>query len=162
MFAFALFASVFVSCEPNELVNAQISTKTDTVEACGRLRSRFFVTRSSMYSENVRNLDVFMDESAFSEENLKQMFNYLEAQNTDAKILIIKVKTNWKQFSFPDDCLNGTGASNMPYDPSIFDYYHATYNRSNFPDTGRSEFFKYNPELKVEKYKTVHIKPGSK
>ena len=103
-----------------------------------------------------------MDESAFSEDNLKQMFKYLEAQNTDAKILVIKVKTNWNQFSFPDDCLNGSGRSNMPYDPGIFDYYHATYHRSNFPDSGRREVFKYNPELKVDKYKTVWIKSESK
>lgn len=114
-----------------------------------------------MYSENVRHLNVFMDESAFSEDNLTQMFKYLETRYKDVKILVINVKTNWKQISFPDDCMNGMAISNSPYDPSIFDYYHATYTRSNFSDIGRRENFKYNPELKVEKYKTVHMKSVS-
>ena len=158
IFSFIFFACVFISGDSNKLANAQISTRTSTVESCGLLKSRFIVTSNEMYSVNVRHLEIFMDESAFSEENLTQMFKYLAAQNTDAKILGMNVKTNWKQFSFPDDCRNGTGISNQPYDPSVFDYYHATYHRSNFTDVGKREYFKYNPELKVDKYKTVWIK----
>jgi hypothetical protein len=120
---------------------------------CFTIPFHFILIRDADYSSNVKDVEVFLDETAFNEQNLKNLFLHLSNRYPQPAMLLIHVKTDWKQLPLPSDC-PGTGASNLPLDPDRNDSYKAFYRRSTVDGT---EYFKYNPELNSDDYRTVII-----
>ena len=123
-------------------------------ESCNNFDFRFFVTLDWQMSENVRKLEVFLDPSAFNENNLKDLFSYLSRKNPDSKILIIEVETEWKRMPVANACPSGD--SELPLDPKRNDFHVATFRRG-----GKHAQFKYNPVLKTDARMTVTMEPGT-
>ncbi|MEP6847315.1 MAG: hypothetical protein ABI999_00550 [Acidobacteriota bacterium] len=107
-----------------------------------------------LYTSIVRHIEIFLDEKAFSETNLKKLFEYLSKQNPDPVHLTVVVKTNWAQLPMASDC-PGYGVSEQPPDPHEYDYLQATYYRRK-----DQEYFRYSPAPHVDQayFKTVEMK----
>jgi len=101
-------------------------------------------------SSNVREIEVFMDDKAFSLENLKMLFAYLSDRFPEPKHLNVRIKTDWSQLNLPSDCPgSGSGGSNIAKVES-FDYHRADYYRR-----GDDVYFYYTTQLKTEKMEKV-------
>ena len=139
--------------EPNKVV-AQTSVAQKQTEDCVRFKFHWLEIHNVLYTPVVRNIEIFFDEKAFSEENLKTLFAYLSEKNPDPKHLTVVVYTNWAQLDFPSPGCPGIGISEQPDPPDKYDYHRAIYYRRE----GR-EYFRYSPALKVHEanFKTVVI-----
>jgi hypothetical protein len=125
----------------------------NTAEDCEKINFRFIVLGTETYTPVSRQVFVFLDEKAFSENNLQNLFVYLAKQYTDKKILIINVWTNWEQIPLPVDCTY-TGIPHTGNEkPEEFKFHYASYRQDD-----KGTFFIYNPVLNTEKYKKVIIK----
>jgi hypothetical protein len=113
----------------------------------------YLIVADEQRSSVVRHVEVFLDEKAFSEENLKKLFAHLSPKYPATR-LIIEVFTDWNQLPLPSDC-PGAGTSNMPDRPDLYDYHQAIY--YNLPER---EYFRYNPTKKIHssEFKTVVLK----
>jgi hypothetical protein len=156
-------AQVSTKTENSAYLNdiANVPTSTKKTEDCLTMDFHYLLTENQLYSSEVRHIEVFLDETAFSEENLKKLFKYLSYKNPEPKHLIIEVKTNWKQLDYPSDC-PGIGASNLPERQDKYDYFQAVFHRTG--SNGITEYFRYNPTVKIRDsdFKTVIIKGKSK
>jgi len=90
-------------------------------------------------SESRRRIDVFMDDEAFTETNLKELFSYLSQVNTEQSGLIVMVYTDWSQFSNPSPSCPGTACGECNSDHTRDEHLRATYWR--LEDT---EYFRYS------------------
>jgi hypothetical protein len=97
----------------------------------------------------IRNIDVLLDEKAFSEENLKKLFRVLSKGYPKPELLLIEVITNLEQSHTPG--LPQTSAE--PDNPNYDNYHWATYHRDK-----ENEFFRYNPNPPSKETKTVVLK----
>lgn len=119
---------------------------------CVTIDFHYLIIENEQRTSTVRHIEVFLDEKAFSEENLKTLFTYLSNKHPETKILVVVVKTNWRQLPLPSDC-PGIGRSNQPARPDEYDYHQATYYRNE-----KIEYFRYNPILKTEDFKEIILK----
>lgn len=157
-----------VSCEVREHTGAsETSYPVTNVEArapssenlavatpgdCKTFQFRYLITENVLYTEKVRHVEVFLDDNAFSEENLKALFLYLSKQFPQPTHLTIVVNTDWKQIHLSSDC-PGTGMSSRPSEWKNFDYHGATFYRRD-----ATLYFTYNPDLKTKEEKIVSLK----
>ena len=103
----------------------------------------------SFHTSTLKHVEVFLDEKAFSEENLRTLLGYLSTKHSSWKYLVVIVNTNWAQLGTFSNCL-GTGISGTPDRPDEYDYYKAVMYRN-----GENQFFHYYPKLKSRESKTV-------
>ena len=127
----------------------------DHPDKCVQFSFRWLQTENVLYSEKVRHIEIFMDEKAFNEENMKALFAYLSAVNPNPDYLIVQVYTNWAQLPTTAPNCPGSGISEQPADPHEYDHLQAIYWRR-----GEREYFKYSPQTKVDQseFKTVIIR----
>jgi hypothetical protein len=164
LFAIVLALFIYIACgqqsakmQNNELIieksqNTTIESKPD----CVKLPFHYLVT-NDVKDYNTRIIQVFLDEKAFSEQNLTTLFRYLSDKNpaTDSSSynnLQIWVKTDWSQLPFPSDCppsANSGGDSGTKRN----DYFWANFYRSE-----GKEYFTYNPTKGEWKNKGVIMK----
>jgi hypothetical protein len=98
----------------------------------------------------VREIYLFYDERAFSEENLRILFTYLSKKYPKPNSMTIRLETSWDKVSDPD-CGEGVGYSNRP--DLEKKRLHAVFIRS-----GKNEFFRFTPTLESINLETVVIK----
>ena len=110
------------------------------------------VPKNGIRSERMRDLWIFMDERAFSEENLKSLFTTMSRKYPKPQMLNIWVETNWERVPIPSDC-EGSGTSSNADREDVDEYHWAVFLRR-----GKDEIFRYNPVLKNTSIKTVVIK----
>ena len=159
------FFSIFVCIACGQVISKVESNESNQVitpdslvrknnDECVTFKFHYLETQNVLYSSQVRHIEIFLDEKAFSEENLKTLFEYISKKNPEPQHLIVEVNTNWAQLDFPSDC-PGTGSSNMPTRPDEYDYLQAIYHRMP-----KVEYFKYSPAIKVDqsKFKKVVIR----
>lgn len=125
---------------------------------CVTIDFHYLIVGDAQYTPISRQLHVFLDEKAFSEKNLKTLFNYLAQEYYPGKKrLTISVSTNWNQFYLPPACgsrgIGAGDASNDADEPETFEYHKAEYFRDE-----KEEYFTYNPKLKTEKVKKIILK----
>ena len=108
------------------------------------------VAKDRRPSRRARYIYVFMDENAFSEENLKTLFTVLSRKYPAPQTLDIQVETHWQRVPIPSDC-EGSGTSSNPDDG--IDAHWSVYLRR-----GKDEIFRYNVELNDTDIKTVVVK----
>jgi len=121
---------------------------------CTKFDFRWLELENVLYSEKVRHIEVFLDERAFSEENLRTLFAFLSKKNPHPQHITAVVYTNWQQLPLPSPDCPGWGMSNMPEKPDRYDYLQAIYYRRE-----AREYFRYSPATKVHdsEFKTVLI-----
>ncbi|HEX8251068.1 MAG TPA: hypothetical protein VF599_23035 [Pyrinomonadaceae bacterium] len=160
MFAFSAFAQkdkikqlkiqMLISAEQKKEFSSG-NSETD----CVTMKFHYLVTLDFMLTSKIRRIEVFMNEKAFSEENLKTLFAYLSDKYTSSEDLNVIVNTNWNQLQLPTDCLP-LRASNQPDKPDKYDYHQAIFNRR-----GKIKYFRYNPVLKTSIFKKVTMNNNS-
>lgn len=135
--------------------HAQITSVSGTAEPCFRkvvfksdgncekFSFRWIELENYMITPTNRRIEIFLDPTAFSEANLRSMFEHLSRKNPTPQNLTINVLTNWKQLEPNSDCPIGA-ISGRPDPPDLYDYLRAFYWRR----TGR-EYFRYSPAVKV-------------
>jgi len=138
--------------------NTQTTLSEKKTEDCVTMKFRYLITQDYKSTPNTRHIEVFLDEKAFTEKNLKTLFNYLSDKNPEPNNspnrnnLIVIVNTDWRQLEFPTDCppigISETGAGT--------DTYH--YHFARFYRRGENAFFTYNPTLKTDNLKDVIMK----
>ncbi len=131
-------------------VNPALSQRT-TVD-CADINFHYLITSDAQDTSVSRSVEVFLDNAAFSEKNLKILFAHLAKRYSRTKILIITVVTNWEQLPLPADC-RSAGISDLSTKPENFEYHEARYFRNQ-----ETEFFTYNPVLKTEDFKKVLLR----
>lgn len=119
---------------------------------CHPLDFRYFILFNEKWTAKVRRIHIFLDERAYSKENLSKLFRYFSDKNPNPKHLTIEVSTNWRQLP---DCAP-IGLTNQPDKPDKYDYYQAVFSRRY--RGGLVEFFHYYPKLKSPEYKEVIMK----
>jgi hypothetical protein len=124
-------------------------------ENCSKLNFHFLEISNAQYTSVSRQVEIFLDEKAFSEKNLKILFEHLSAKYSDTKRLVISVSTNWEQLPLPFDCSPGANGLSDTSDqkPVSFKYHQARF----FKDE-KVEYFIYYPILNTEKFKRVILK----
>jgi hypothetical protein len=132
--------------------NIQPLSNNKAKEDCVKLDFHYLITSDSMTAPNLRLIRVFLDEKAFSEENLKELFNYLSNKYSEPNNLVIQVNTAWAQLPLPSDCPGG-GISNQPDRTDKYDYHQAIFYRGS-----KAPYFKYNPVLGTSNFKEVVLK----
>ncbi len=140
-----------VNENPNKTVNEN-SPKLTKTEDCFTMKFHYLLTLDYMVTPKLREIHVFLDEKAFSEENLKILFSHLSKQFQEPNYLSVKVKTDWSQIPLPSNC-PPKGTSNMPSEIDRYDYHQAIFYRR-----GENEYFRYNPVLKTSDFKEIILK----
>ncbi len=159
------FFSIFVCIACGQVISKVASNESNQVikqdsivrknnDECVTFKFRYLETQNVLYSSTTRHIEIFLDEKAFSEENLITLFAYISKKNPEPQHLTVIVHTNWAQLDFPSDC-PGSGASNMPDRPDEYDYLQAIYYRR-----AKVEYFRYSPTIKVHssKFKQVVLR----
>jgi hypothetical protein len=116
---------------------------------------RFIVLQNSRYNSAIRHIEVFLDDSAFTERNLSELFTYLSKSNPEPMNLTVIVYTDWKQLPFYSDC-PPIGVTNQPADPDEYNYHRARFWRRQINGVNQ-EFFEFNPVVRTADVKTISL-----
>ena len=143
-----------IATEESITVSAQTSVAQKQTKDCVKFKFHWLEIENVLYTPVVRHVEIFFDEKAFSEENLKTLFAYLSEKNPEPKHLTVVVHTNWAQLWYPSDC-PPFAISEQPDPPDKYDYLQAIYYRRK-----DREYFRYSPAVKVHDadFKMVVIK----
>ena len=133
-----------------ESINPGRDPAMKSATQCGEIKFHYLVTQNELMSESVRQLTVFLDPTAFSEQNLQILFKNLSNKFAQPKGLVVIVETSWSRLALPDGC--PIGVSSAPYDSTENDSHRAIFRR-----LGSALEFRYNPMLKTEKWKQVRL-----
>jgi hypothetical protein len=154
-----LFLLFVCSANGQIITTSEIATKSlaenkviKNNDECLPVKFHYLIVENELYSPTMRHMEIFLDEKAFSEENLKILFEYLSVKNPKPVNLTISVKTNWAQLSLIYDC-PPTIVSGKPDSQDKYDYHQAVFFRRN--RTKNNKYFTYNPMLKTDDFKTV-------
>jgi len=135
----------------NELSKSAVPS--GPTQFCKHFQFHWLELRNEKYSESIRHIEVFMDADAFSESNLKELFDYLSKTNPDPVGLIVVVYTDWSQFQTPSPNCPGFGCGECNSEPPRYDHQEATYWRR--PER---EYFRYSVKPNSPDSKTVIIR----
>ena len=128
---------------------------------CPEIGFYYLVTQNSLYSANIRSIEVYLAPEDFSEKNLLILFTCLGRENPNPSHLTAELETDWSRVHIPDG-RPGSGMSDMPPDPHENDYLRALYFRrpGRGDRMGGREYFRYSPAVKMDPFyfKTVKMK----
>ena len=137
-----------------------VQSKRDSID-CRPMKFKYFIVSNFMPSSESRYIKIFMDERAFSRDNLELLFTIISETYPNPFNLTIVVETNWEQFSYslPPECpgMGISGGEHHGFDP--FDYHEALFHR-RAKKHGRAEkkLFRFNPKLEEKKNVVVNMK----
>ncbi len=100
-----------------------------------------------------RYVEVLLDEKAFSENNLKELFKLVSRRFPKPRVLDVQVYTNLQDIETPEERESGK-MSEAPHDPSLDRYHQAFFTRDN----DGNEWFTYNPNPPSSDRKKVVLK----
>jgi hypothetical protein len=100
-----------------------------------------------------RSLSVLLDEKAFSEDTLKQLFKLLSKRYPDPKWLNVWVYTSLEQLGTPEERDSNPEISESDSNQELDKYHWALYIRS----IDGSELYRFNPNPPATKMKTIII-----
>lgn len=126
---------------------------SNTVDKCKMLGFRYLVISNELLSPNSRHIEIFLDEKAFSEKNLKILFTHFGTWYPEPYRITINVKTDWSQIQLPlpPECpaLSDSGTGN----DSPSNFFEAVYYRRNVPQ--KKEIFRYRPNPNKSEFRTI-------
>lgn len=155
MFVYITFGKLYTKIQDENsdgLLMQTVIAQTDNND-CLTMDFRYLVISVARYTPVSQRVDVFLDDKAFSEKNLKTLFTHLAKRYSGTKILIIIVSTNWKQLPLSSDCPPRGLSDTSSEAPEEFEYHQAEYFRNE-----EVEYFRYNPVLNTENFKKVILK----
>ena len=113
----------------------------------------FVIVRNDVQSENMRRIEIFMEATAYSVDNLKILFTRISDKYPEPKYLTIIVYTDWSQLDLPSDCPGtGIGGGQPRERPHELEFHHARYARR-----GPNIYFYYSVDLGTEMLETYVI-----
>lgn len=132
-----------------------------TGRGCTQLEFRYFIISNELRSKKVRHIEIFMDESSFSTENLSILFQVISSAYPTPTRLSISVNTDWKQYQLPIS----------PGCPGVAETYESMERAQrkivderflgHYADFNRrigDRFFIYNPTKRERKTKRVYLR----
>jgi len=148
--------SLTTSSGASEVRDRQFESTVSATPArfCKPFDFHWLELENEQYTSSIRHIEVFMDEKAFSEANLRALFEYLSKANPQPEGLTVVVHTDWSQFQNPSPNCSGWGMSESSEVPR-YDHLQAIYWRR----PGR-EYFRYSPDVNVDqtRFKKVVIR----
>lgn len=120
-----------------------------------RAAFRYVITSNRIINTSgkiYRSVGVLLDEKAFSEEVLRELFRLLSKRFGKPRAMEIRVFTNLEQIPTPEESEAGA-VSERPYDPSFDRYPSAIYIRQ-----GEREFFRHTSNPPGIEMKTVILR----
>lgn len=109
--------------------------------------------KPSAPNDGYRYVEVLLDDRAFSESNLKELFKLVSRRFPTPRVLHVQVYTSLEDVETPEERDAGR-ASEGPDDPSADRYHRAFYLR----DADGDEWFSYNPNPPSREIRTVVLK----
>ena len=103
--------------------------------------------------DGYRYVEVLLDERAFSENNLKELFRLVSKRFSTPRALHVQVYTNLEDVETPEEKEKGK-ISETPFDPNLERHHQAFYLR----DDEGNEWFTYNPNPPDGETKKVILK----
>lgn len=146
MLGLVISAGLFMS------VNGKIMLREPNQQRAYRSPFRYVIFNNEV-DAGYRYLEVLLDEKAFSEENLKQLFKLVSNRFPIPRVLHIQVYTNLEDAETPEERESGK-ASEQPGNPAA-DRYHSAY---FLRDNDGNQWFTYNPDAPDTKLRTVVVK----
>src|SRR5688572_27733210 len=114
----SLCLTLFVSSNASSHSVEALFACNDSTDDCVSFDFRWLEFQNVLFSKAVRHIEIFMDERAFSEKNLRALFVYLSKKNPKPGMLTISVRTSWAQLEPYSDC--GDAISGEPDKPDRF------------------------------------------
>lgn len=157
-----LLVSIQSNCAENAQTqirdDAQLKSRNDanakpseSEQECVRTTFKYLIVQDILAWESQRHLIVFLDEEAFSESNLIELYSKLSKRYSEYSELIIAVETNWKRIPLSTYCPSGSSENSTGENRNEF-------HRALFYRKSGSEHFTYNPKPNTSDYKTVVLK----
>jgi hypothetical protein len=153
-FVLASVGFVFVGTDFAQDVAGKVTT-INPEGNCVTFQFRFLVLENLRYNSAIRHIEIFLDNNAFTEKKLTDLFRYISASNPEPMNLTVVVYTDWKQLQVFTDC-PPIAVTNQPAKADEYDYHRATFWRRQINGV-RKEFFEYNPILRTANFKTVSL-----
>lgn len=120
-------------------------------DSCETFSFRWIELDNYMLSPSNRRIEIFLDPTAFSEANLRSMFEHLSRKTPSPQNLTINVRTSWNQLEPNSDC-PAVVISGRPDPIDLYDYLSAFYWRR-----ADREYFRYSPAVKVHESKWTQV-----
>ncbi len=109
--------------------------------------------RGRKRADGYRYVEVLLDERAFSEENLRELFRLISKRFPQPRVLHVQVYTNLEDVETPEE-REMPKASEASLDTSLDRYHQAFFLR----DSEASEWFTYNPSPPGTEMRKVLLK----
>jgi hypothetical protein len=152
--ALLLFGLVFPDGELSDAHSRSMQKENKQLRSSFRyaIVSNEIVNVTGDAADAFRYVVVLMDQKAFSEENLKELFKLVSARFPTPNRLDVQVYTNLEQVETPEEHEQGKVAES-PDNPVIDKYHWALFIRSQ-----GNELIRYNPNPPDRKMKTIILK----
>lgn len=116
-----------------------IKISPERQDKCKMPAFRFIeLSENGWESNGSRQVEVFLEGEAFSENNLEILFTFLSEKYRTTRRLVVKVSTDWEQLDFSANC-EVSGRSSQDVKPN-FKYRSAYYLRDE-----KIEYFRFYP-----------------
>lgn len=135
-------------CVPPATPDSHICFDSEN-RSCEANSFHFEILRNDLQSETTRRIEIFMEASAYSVENLKQLFSKVSTKYPEPDYLTIVVYTDWSQVDLRTDAKGSASSGRSPGRPHELEFHHAKYFRR-----GENIYFRYSSELNTERLET--------
>jgi hypothetical protein len=133
--------------------NSTAKNQNDKSDQVLRAQFRYVIVSSSVNRElNCRDVEVLLDETAFSEETLAQLYQLISKRYPKPRWMFVNVATSLKQISTPEE-KDAPVISESDHVPELDPHPRAVLIRQ-----GDSELFRYTVNPPSTKMKTVILK----
>lgn len=122
------------------------------LDDCVDLPFRYLVVDSYRATPNSTRVELFIENIAFSETNLKLLFNHFSRTYIETPNLTVVVFTDWNQLTLPSECLRGAISESAGVVEQNKFHEAVFYRREG---EKRRSYFRFNPNLRD--YKTVRM-----
>lgn len=130
----------------NVVVNGSNGNSTE----CKMPGTPFLVVSNELRSENLRHIQVFMPNSEFSAENLKDLSLYFSDKFPTPKLLTVVAYTDWSQLDLPSCKVSGISGGGERPDKNAFHW--GVFNRH-----GKNKTIRYLKTPNDEQMETIVI-----
>lgn len=137
-----LSSLLFIACNDSSIALSGVVDSISETDArtsfCEELPFRFVVLKNEAVTTDLREIQVFLDPTAFSVENLRELFSHLSKRNPEPGLLQVSVITDWEQLGKWSDCSRG-GIGGTNNDSNYNKFHRARYYR-----VAGQEYFRYS------------------
>jgi hypothetical protein len=148
-----------MGCGLSEVNGRYIMLQGTSQSSSSRSPFRYVIVHNDVTGEpsnpndGYRYVEVLLDDNAFSERKLRELFNLVSRRFPTPRVLHVQVYTSLEDVETPEEREAGR-ISEAPDDPSADRYHRAFYLR----DADGNEWFRYNPNPLSREIRTVILR----